>query len=368
MKIKLIYKYLFKSVTTATLVCIILFMIVWIAPETLFNTIRDTMKGYFTFEVGVKIILYKIPEILGRALPVGLLLGTLFTFDKLSKDSELTVMRSFGLSFWKIVLAPCILAIFLSYFCFYVHDKMIPYASTNIIKIFNDVREGSFVHTIKDSNQTLKQIIIISKFDSNGLIEGLTVLDFNKKSEDSISALSQITFAQKAINIGKNWYLKDAKQYEISHKGVFSEIQQIKTYPIYNASEAKLVHKLMLYSLKKQKEMTNAQIKEYLTLLKSQGFVDEYNYILNKFIQRYSHSFMCLLFAILGCLLGFSNAREQRLVGFTIAIGLIFIYYITIPFFDMMAEKSIINPFITATIPPFLALILIFVIKKIKDL
>ena len=40
---------------------------------------------------------------------------------------------------------------------------------------------------------------------------------------------------------------------------------------------------------------------------------------LNKLIQRHSHAFMCFLFTILGCLLGFSKVREQRLIGFTTA-------------------------------------------------
>ena len=77
---------------------------------------------------------------------------------------------------------------------------------------------------------------------------------------------------------------------------------------------------------------------------------------------------MCFLFTILGCLLGFSKVREQRLIGFTTAIGVIFAYFITLPFFDMLAEKSIVNPWITSTIQPFLVFVAILIIKKMKDL
>ena len=77
---------------------------------------------------------------------------------------------------------------------------------------------------------------------------------------------------------------------------------------------------------------------------------------------------MCFLFTILGCLLGFSKVREQRLIGFTAAIGVIFAYFITLPFFDMLAEKSIVNPWITSTIQPILVFVAILIIKKMKDL
>ena len=90
--------------------------------------------------------------------------------------------------------------------------------------------------------------------------------------------------------------------------------------------------------------------------------------MLNKYLQRFFHPFVCVLLAIMGALLGFSKPREQRLVGFTIAIGCIFLYYITLPFFDLLAEKGIFHPFITAIFPPFAFLCAIVAFYKSKDL
>ena len=90
--------------------------------------------------------------------------------------------------------------------------------------------------------------------------------------------------------------------------------------------------------------------------------------MLNKYYQRYLHPFVCVLLAIMGCLLGFSKPREQRLIGFTIAIGCIFLYYITLPFFDLLAEKGVLYPFITASFPPFAFLCAIIMFYKSKDL
>ena len=118
---------------------------------------------------------------------------------------------------------------------------------------------------------------------------------------------------------------------------------------------------------KKDRELNNSEITEYIGMLKSENLNDEYRFMLNKYLQRYFHSAICILFTILGSLLGFSRPREQKLVNFVIGIGIVFGYYITLPFFDMCAEKGILSPYITSSIQPIAILIAIFIFKKIKD-
>ena len=125
---------------------------------------------------------------------------------------------------------------------------------------------------------------------------------------------------------------------------------------------------LMMYSTKRDRDITNKDLKNYISLLKEENMTEEYRFMLNKYFQRFFHPFVCVLLAIMGTLLGFSKPREQRLVGFTIAIGCIFVYYITLPFFDLLAEKGILPPLITAIFPPLAFLACIVAFYKSKDL
>ena len=124
----------------------------------------------------------------------------------------------------------------------------------------------------------------------------------------------------------------------------------------------------MAYSTKRDRELNNTEITDYIKMLQEEGLKDEYRFMLNKYLQRYFHSAICVLFAVLGCLLGFSKPREQKLVNFVIGIGIVFGYYITLPFFDMCAEKGILSPYLTSSIQPIAIFIAIFIFKKIKDL
>ena len=161
---------------------------------------------------------------------------------------------------------------------------------------------------------------------------------------------------------------KYSKKYLISEEGIFHQIDDVKNTPILDGESAQNAYKLMKYSVYRDREMTNAQISEYIKLLKKERMDDEYRFMLNKYIQRFVHSAMCIVFAILGCLLGFSRPREQKFIGMLIAVGVIFAYYITIPFFDLLAEKAILSPYITALIAPIAAIALIVIIKRSKDL
>ena len=56
----------------------------------------------------------------------------------------------------------------------------------------------------------------------------------------------------------------------------------------------------MTYSTKKEREITNSDLKSYIKLLKQEELDDEYRYMLNKYFQRFFHPFVCILLAIMG--------------------------------------------------------------------
>ena len=366
-KIKLYDRYIFEQVLTTTFVAILLFTVVWIAPEMLLNTIKKTLACEYGFKTAILVIAYELPNILGKALPVGLLLGSLFTFDKLSKDFELTIFRVAGLSFWRILAPVLVLSLMITAFCFVTYDKLIPYSTNKLIAIKKDYSPSQYIYTQKDKQNRPTLGVVVSRFNYTN-ISNIIVLDFSKKHYTDLNALSNIYVAKTADHYNDKWTLHDVIQYKISNDGIFEQIQDLESMDILKGEDAQNAYKLMTYSLKKDREIDNKDLWAYTQLLKKEGLDEEYRFMLNKYLQRFFHPFVCVLLATLGCLLGFSKPREQRLVGFTIAIGCIFLYYITLPFFDLLAEKGIVHPFITAIFPPLAFLIAIWAFYKSKEL
>lgn len=359
-------KFILSQVIAATLVCLILFIIVWIAPETLFKIIKKVIKDHITYYQAFRLLVLEVPKVLAKAIPVGILLGSIFTFDRLSKNSELSILRGIGISFNRIMAPVVVLGIILSIFCFIVNDKLIPVACQ---KLGESKGGGShFVYIVENPDKTPKQNIIVSDF-SPDFAAGITVMNFSSENYDDATIFKSILFAESAVKIDKAWLLNNVLIYEIDPDGIYKKVKKVPTYKILQeGNQAEEVWDLMLNTTRKERVFTNNQISDYTKLLKKANFSDEYNYFKAKLYQRFLHPLTCILFAIIGCMLGFCPPRSQRLVGFTIAVGMIFGYYITLPFFDLLAQKSVLSPFMAAMFPMILFVISIFIIKKVKDL
>ena len=350
-KITIYDKYIFSQVFWATFAAILLFTVVWIAPEMLLNTIKKTLEGVYSAKTAILILFYELPKILGKAFPVGLLLGTLFTFDKLSKDSELTIFRAVGMSFFRILAPVFVLSLIVTAMCFVTYDKLIPLSCQKLMDIKGNRPVTQYIYTQKDEGGHPKMAVVVSRF-SMGDMSNVIVLDFSKKQYDDVHQLSEIYVAKTGKCYNDHWDLKDLTEYKVNSDGIFQSIKKIKQMDILNGEAAQNAFTLMSYSTKRDRDITNNDLKNYIELLKKESLTEEYRFMLNKYLQRFFHPFVCVLLAIMGTLLGFSKPREQRLVGFTIAIGCIFLYYITLPFFDLLAEKGILPPLITALFPP----------------
>ena len=197
-------RYIFTQVLVTTLVAILLFTIVWIAPEMLLNTIKKVLNGVYTPQTGAMVLLYEIPQILGKAFPVGLLLGSLFTFDKLSKDSELTIFRAVGMSFGRILRPLLVLSLIVTWLCFITYDKLIPYSCQKLQEIKGSNTLTQFIYTQKDENKRPMNAVIVSKFFNN-VMSDIIVLDFSNKVFNDLHGFERVYVASTGVKgVNKN--------------------------------------------------------------------------------------------------------------------------------------------------------------------
>ncbi len=365
-------RYIFMQVLQTTIVAILLFTIVWIAPEMLLNTIKKVLSHEMSAQTGALVLFYELPKIMGKAFPVGLLLGSLFTFDKLSKDSELTIFRAVGMSFSRILRPLLVLSFIVTYLCFVTYDKWIPYSCQKLQDIKGGRMLTQYIYTQKDEKNHPATAVIVSKF-LNGKMSDVIVMDFSQQVFDDLHGLENIMVAENG-KMGKTkdgtpcWELSDITSYVIDEEGIFKSVDKIDSVNILEGEAAVNAYTIMINSTKRDRDINNKDLRQYVKLLKQERLDEDYRLMLNKYLQRFFHPFVCVLLAIMGCLLGFSKPREQRLIGFTIAIGCIFVYYITLPFFDLLAEKGVLHPFITASFPPLAFLAAIIAFYKSRDL
>lgn len=363
--ITILDKYIFSQVTAASLVILFLFIIVWMAPEKLVDAVKDVFSHEATVTQATMKLFYELPKVLSQCLPISILVGSLFTFDKLSKDSELAILRSSGLSYMRILKPVIFLGVIYFALCAYIVDQLVPWASAKTGE--NTYFDNHFVYLRLNEDKTAKQGIIVSNYTRAG-IKNIIVTNFKKDEYSDIVSLDNILFADYALKKDSYWMLPIVTKYTIDENGVYQKIANVKNVKILEGEDANDIYNIMKYGTKRERAFTNLGLYQYVKLLKKKDFSDEFNFNLSKLYQRFFHPFTCILFAILGALLGYAPPRSVRLVGFTIAAGLLFGYYITLPAFGVLAEKSILPPFICASFPIFVFTAAIFIVKKNKDL
>ena len=234
--------------------------------------------------------------------------------------------------------------------------------------IRGEVQTAQYIYTQKDKKTGHPLVAVVVSKATGKDLSGILVLDFASNVYQDVHQLSNIYSAKKGHVENNKWVLEDIQNYKISSDGIYFKINHLDKLNILNGFDAMNAYTLMNYSTMKERDISTKNLKKYIKLLKKEYLSEEYGYMYNKLLQRYLHPLVCVLLAILGCLLGFSKPREQKFLGFIIGIGCVFLYYITLPFFDMLAEKEILSPYLTAIFPVIAFSVAIYAFYKIKDL
>ena len=96
-----------------------------------------------------RMLLNVIPEYAGLAIPIGLLLGTLFAFRKLAITSELDVLRAVGWSYTRLLRVPYMLTLLLMAVNFAIVGYLQPLARYSYEQLDFQLRSGALGAAIK---------------------------------------------------------------------------------------------------------------------------------------------------------------------------------------------------------------------------
>ena len=104
MKIRILDRYIFREVVVTFLFGVCAFSAVFLGSGTLFHIAKYITDYGATIQSVVKVLVLSIPDIIVYTFPMSMLLASLLTYGKLSGSSEITAMKSCGISFYRIAV------------------------------------------------------------------------------------------------------------------------------------------------------------------------------------------------------------------------------------------------------------------------
>ena len=172
---------------------LVIFTSIIFASDTLLTLIKQISLYGIPFNVAIFIIILKLPSILALTIPMGVLLSTVMTLNKMSVDSEISVMRACGISLARISRPVFIFGIVAMLSGLLINELVAPIANAQAKKLTiwalqqKNVPNGTENFMLKELDDgTLKRLFYISKC-ANDKLYGITVLDNSKK--DTITFL-----------------------------------------------------------------------------------------------------------------------------------------------------------------------------------
>ena len=342
---KILDKYILKQVIEMFLMGVFIFTTILFATDTFITLIKQIAKFGIPFKVAFIIILLNLPAVIVMTIPMGVLLSTVMTLNRLSLSSEITVMRACGIGLNRIAKPIFIFAIVMALSSFFINETLVPVMNRQSKDLAlwalgqKNIPDGkkNFVFKEISSGGNLKRLFYVGSCEKKTL-HNVTVLDNSK------DGTIQVLQAREGKTSPKGWEFEKGAAYTIANDG------QVLNTTLFDTS-------IVQFGLDLTKEMNKNLAKEmnFVGLLKHLSNPDlseqDRQVYTTELFDKIALPVTTLVFVLLGVPLAITPPRVRYNRGFLFSILIIFAYYLVRALSLSFGETGSLAPFIAAWLP-----------------
>ncbi len=206
--LNLLDRYVARHVISASM--LILFLLIMLqAMFSMLNESNAIGRGSYELADALLYVGLMLPQKVLELFPMGVLIGSLFGLGVLASNNELTVMRSAGMTTWRIAGATLKASLILMLGALLLSEVIAPVASKSAQQLRTSAlsdgkisRSATGLWAKRDN-----QIIHISSIHKNGEMHDISIFEL-----DSNYRLNKLTEAKRARIIDKSWFLFDVSE------------------------------------------------------------------------------------------------------------------------------------------------------------
>jgi lipopolysaccharide export system permease protein len=336
---------------------------VWLGIDKFKDIFKLLAKSGTSLTTGLVILGLEIPQILAITLPIGVLIATFLSFQKLSGLSELLALRAAGVSFTRLMLPVVILGLLACLLGFAISEFIVPITRPFAKKMYTFAlyqtpiptkSVKSFSYQEKDTNGVIKRIFYVRKF-KDGFLKDILILDCSQKN------LWQIYTASKGQWLPEKggWMLINGSSSYIKSPNKNAQNKNAENLHLVSQFDSTFIPssfnpQLILKNLEGLSDMNFVKLKEFINLHGKTLETEKLSDAMTKFHSKFAYPFSCIILAIIGSCLGIVGRRKVINWGY-IAIGLVvFLFYMSQTIFDSYGNSGKIDPMLAAWMPNLL--------------
>lgn len=245
-----------------------------------------------------------------QVLEISALIGAVIGLGSLASNSELVVMRSVGVSLWRIVgwaIYPALLLILLS---FVLSQWVIPYTNEQAKAVQKQGYTASLGEVRGYWTREGQRFVYIDYANAKGQLERIQAMDF----DDDYRLVSSITAEKGVFQHAKQWQLSDVNQVDIFDDGHAQRVHSAQQH-LALALQPKYVHMVTV-------DPENLAPSQLLSFM---GYLHEYSQVPKKyelaFWKKVAAPFSMIALVVVACSFVFGPLRQQSM-GFRLVIAL----------------------------------------------
>ncbi|MFM5899194.1 MAG: LptF/LptG family permease [Dolichospermum sp.] len=334
------------------------FTSVVLAIDSLFELLRKVVESGLPLHVALEVFLLKLPYVMVYSFPMSTLLATLMTYSRLSSESELIALRGCGVSVYRMVLTAVVLSFAVTIMTYIFNEQIAPaanYRATVTLEAALKSDQPSFkqqniyypeYREINEpngsKNKILSRLFYADQFDGKQM-KGLTIIDRSR------GGVNQIVISESAKWNGKKqvWDFYNGTIYLIATDQSYRNILRFE----HQQLQLPRTPLTLAENSRDYGEMNISQALEQLEIERLGGNDQKIRKLQVRIQQKIAFPFVCVVFGLVGSVMGSIPQRTGRGTSFGISVIVIFSYYLLLSVSGALAQAGILAPVMGAWLP-----------------
>ena len=337
----LIKKYLTKEILKYFCILLAAVVSIFIAVD-FFEKIDNFMEASLPFSKIIRFYYLKMPSIVARITPVGILLSVIVVFGLMNKNNEIIALKSSGANIYYILRPVVSIGLFLSVLIFLLSELIVPITISKVNRIWNFEVKKKSATISRGKNIWIKgdrAIFHITYYNpSNSNILGVTLNYF-----DDDFRLTRRVDAKKGVFKEGKWIF-----YEIIEQKLDKESNNYRVAFLEEREEPFIfLPEDIKRVVKKSEEMNLLELLEYIKNIENEGYdASAYKVDMNT---KLAFPFVCFVMCLVGTGVGGrGKIKESLAVSICYGIGIAFFFWIFYSFCLSLGYGEILPPFVAA--------------------
>lgn len=351
------------------------FTSVVLAIDSLFDLLRKVVESGLPINIAIQVFILKLPYVMVYSFPMSTLLAALMTYSRLSSESELIALRGCGVSVYRMVFTAVLMSSLVTGMTYVFNEQIAPASNYQASQILSQAlksdqpkfkQQNIYYPEYREVKQAdgsnsriLSRLFYADQFDGKQM-KGLTIIDRSQEG------LNQIVVAESAEwnSAQKLWDFRKGTIYLVAPDNSYRNIVRFENQQLQ-------LPRTPLDVAEKSRDYGEMNISQALAQLEIERLAGDRQKIRKlevRIQQKIAFPFVCIIFGLVGSVMGTIPQRTGRGTSFGISVIVIFTYYLLLSVSGALAQAGILSPLVGAWLPNLFGLITgIFLLVRIAQ-